>query len=161
MSVTTIVATASTIAVLGIGGALTRIGPWYNALRKPSWQPPGWAFGPAWTLIGGLTTWAAVVSWEALQTPSERIVLIALFAANAVFNVLWSLLFFNRERPDWALNEVGLLWLSILALIIDMSVRTPFAAWLLAPYLAWVSFAAFLNLAIVRLNPQPSRSEPA
>ena len=158
MSLTTIVAAASTVAVLGTGGALTRVGPWYYGLKKPSWQPPAWVFGPAWTVIGGLTTWAAVVAWTPLHTRLERVVLLTLFAANGVFNILWSLLFFNLERPDWALNEVGLLWLSILALIVDTAVKTPFAAWLLAPYLAWVSFAAFLNLIIVRLNPQPRTS---
>ncbi len=148
MSMPTIVASASAVTVLGMGGLLSRVGPWYYALRKPSW-----VFGPAWTLIGGLTAWAGVVAWMPLRTRSERILLLALFAINGVFNILWSLLFFNMERPDWALAEVVLLWLSILALIIDAAIRTPLAAWLLAPYLAWVSFAAFLNLIIVRLNP--------
>ncbi len=150
----TIVASASAIAVLGVGGALTRIRPWYASLRKPSWQPPGWLFAPAWSVIGGLTAWAGVVAWESLRSSRERSVLLALFALNGVLNICWSLLFFNRERPDWALWEVVLLWLSILALIVDTATRAPKAAWLLAPYLAWVSFAAFLNLIIVRLNPQ-------
>ncbi len=154
MSAPTIIATASVIAVLGVGGALTRIGSWYAALRKPSWQPPGWLFGPVWSVIGGLTGWAGVVAWESLRGSLERVVLLALFALNGVLNVGWSLLFFNRERPDWALREVVLLWLSILALIVDAALRAPKAAWLLAPYLVWVSFAAFLNLIIVRLNPQ-------
>ncbi len=154
MSTPTIVASASVVAVLGVGGALTRIGSWYASLRKPSWQPPGWLFAPVWSVIGGLTGWAGVVAWESLRTSLERGVLLALFALNGVLNILWSLLFFNRERPDWALREVVLLWLSILALIVDTAIRTPRAAWLLTPYLAWVSFAAFLNLIIVRLNPQ-------
>ena len=158
MSTPGIVASASAVAVLGLGGLLTRIGPWYAALRKPSWQPPGWLFAPVWTVIGGLTAWAAVVAWEPLRGLLERGVLIALFALNGVLNVVWSLLFFHRQRPDWALREVGLLWLSILALIVDAAIRTPMAAWLLAPYLAWVSFAAFLNLVIVRLNPRARTS---
>ena len=149
-----IIASAFAIAVLGVGGALTRIGPWYAALRKPSWQPPGWLFAPAWSVIGGLTVWAGVVAWEPLHSPLDRGVLLALFALNGALNICWSLLFFNRERPDWALREVALLWLSILALIVDAAIQTPRAAWLLAPYLAWVSFAAYLNLIIVRLNPQ-------
>jgi tryptophan-rich sensory protein len=153
-----IVAIVATVAVLGTGGALTKVGPWYYGLRKPSWNPPSWAFGPAWTLIGALTAWAAVVAWAPLRTRSERTTLITLFTANGVFNILWSLLFFNLRRPDWALNEVVLLWLSILALVVNTAVRTPLAALLLAPYLAWVSFAAFLNLVIVRLNPSPRTS---
>ena len=150
-----IVAIVATVAVLGTGGALTKVGPWYYGLRKPSWNPPSWVFGPAWTLIGALTAWAAVVAWAPLKTRSERTTLITLFAANGVFNILWSLLFFNLKRPDWALNEVVLLWLSIFALVVNTAVRAPLAALLLAPYLAWVSFAAFLNLVIVRLNPPP------
>ena len=158
----TIVATASAVAVLGTGGLLTKIGPWYASLKKPSWQPPGWAFGPAWTVIGGLTAWSAVLAWTPLRSRPERRTLIGLFVVNGVLNILWSLLFFNRKRPDWALIEVVPLWLSIAALIAAVRTRTPRAAWLLAPYLAWVSFAAFLNLTIVRLNrPQTSRSEPA
>ena len=153
-----IVAIVATVAVLGTGGALTKVGPWYFGLRKPSWNPPNWLFGPAWTLIGVLTAWAAVVAWAPLRTRPERARLITLFAANGVFNILWSLLFFNLKRPDWALNEVVLLWLSILALVVNTAVRTPLAALLLAPYLAWVSFAAFLNLVIVRLNPSPRTS---
>jgi tryptophan-rich sensory protein len=156
----TLVATASAVMVLGAGGALTKLGPWYEKLQKPSWQPPGWLFGPAWTVIGGLTVWSAVIAWTPLRSRSERRRLILLFAANGVLNVLWSLLFFNRRRPDWALIEVVPLWLSVAALIGNTAPRTPRAAWLLAPYLAWVSFAAFLNLTIVRLNPH-SRSEPA
>ena len=64
----------------------------------------------------------------------------------------WSPLFFTLERPDWSLAEVPLLWLSILALIVGLAPLSALAAWLLVPYLAWVSVAAALNLAIVRLN---------
>ncbi len=156
----TLVATASAVAVLGTGGALTKLGPWYEKLQKPSWQPPGWIFGPAWTVIGGLTVWSAVIAWTPLRSRSERRGLVLLFVMNGVLNILWSLLFFNRRRPDWALIEVMPLWLSVAGLIANTAPRTPRAAWLLAPYLVWVSFAAFLNLTIVRLNPR-SRSEPA
>ncbi len=153
MNTPVIVAVCSTIGVLGVGGALTTIGPWYASLRKPRWQPPNWLFAPVWTLIGGLTTWSAVVGWHALRSPSQREMLVGLFVVNGALNILWSLLFFNRRRPDLALIEVVLLWLSIAALMFDLAPASPLAAWLLAPYLAWVSVAAFLNLAIVRLNP--------
>jgi benzodiazapine receptor len=68
--------------------------------------------------------------------------------------MLWSPLFFNLKRPDWALIEVPFLWLSIVALILGMAPFSALASWLLVPYLLWVSFAAFLNLTIVRLNPK-------
>ena len=78
--------------------------------------------------------------------------MLVLFAANAFVNVLWSLLFFRLQRPDWALLDVGVLWSSVLALAIVMGRRDRVAGALLLPYLAWVSFASFLNLTIVVLN---------
>ena len=75
-----------------------------------------------------------------------------LFAANAVFHVLWSPLFFRWRRPDWALAEVPFLWLSILAMVIWLAPYSTTASWLLVPYLVWVTFAAYLNYTIVRLN---------
>jgi tryptophan-rich sensory protein len=77
---------------------------------------------------------------------------VSLFALNLALNVLWSVLFFALRRPDWALAEVVALWMSIAVLIGVLARHPRSGAWLLAPYLAWVSFAAVLNLAIVRLN---------
>jgi tryptophan-rich sensory protein len=76
----------------------------------------------------------------------------ALFGLNIVFHMLWSPLFFNLRRPDWALIEVPFLWLSILGLIVFLAPISRLASLLLTPYILWVSFAAFLNLVIVRLN---------
>ena len=75
-----------------------------------------------------------------------------LFLANGVANLIWSPLFFRLRRPDWALMEVPLLWLSILVPMVLLYPISPASSWLLLPYLVWVSFAAFLNLTIVRLN---------
>jgi benzodiazapine receptor len=75
-----------------------------------------------------------------------------LFAINAVLYVLWSFLFFRLRRPDWALAEVVALWLSIVALVVTFADVSAVASWLLVPYLLWVAFAAWLNLAVVRLN---------
>ncbi len=136
----------------GAGGILTEIGPWYRNLKKPSWQPPDWLFGPAWTVILGLAAWAAVLSWDAAADEAGRMTVIALFASNFVCHFLWSPLFFTRKRPDWALVEVVPLWLSVLALCAMLREFSVLASWLIVPYLAWVSFAACLNLAIVRLN---------
>jgi tryptophan-rich sensory protein len=79
-------------------------------------------------------------------------VITGMFAANGVLNVVWSALFFRLHRPDLALAEVFALWLSIAALIFAIKPFSSSASWFLAPYLAWVSFAAVLNFAIVRLN---------
>jgi len=136
----------------GAGGLLTEIGPWYRDLRKPSWQPPDWLFGPAWTLILGLAAWAGIMAWGGAATDADRNLIVILYAANFVCHFAWSPLFFTRKRPDWALIEVVFLWSSVLALCVALRAFSVMASWLIVPYLIWVSFAALLNLAIVRLN---------
>ncbi|ACK51004.1 TspO and MBR like protein [Methylocella silvestris BL2] len=138
--------------VLFIGGTITDIGPWYHSLRKPSWQPPDWLFGPAWTVIFILVTLAAAKAWQGAGGRENRHWVLGLFALNGFLNIMWSVFFFRLQRPDWALLEVALLWLSILMLIVFFWRRTQAASLLLTPYLAWVSFAAALNLAVVMLN---------
>lgn len=147
-----LVAAVAAVAVAGVGAFLTEIGPWYRSLVQPRWKPPDWLFGPAWTVIFLLIAWAGVRAWEdAPDVASQRCVL-ALFTLNGVLNILWSLFYFRMHRPDWALYEVVPLWLSILLLIVAFAGWSPTASWLLAPYLVWVTFAAVLNRATVRLN---------
>jgi translocator protein len=148
-----LVASAVAIIVAVAGGLATEIGPWYGALKKPAWQPPSWVFGPVWTTIFALAVVAAVMVWRRAETPGDHALILALFGLNAVLNILWSVLFFTFKRPDWALVEVALLWLSILALILAFRTLSPISSLLLLPYLLWVSIAAFLNWTIVRLNP--------
>ena len=136
----------------GAGGVLTTIGPWYKNLAKPSWQPPDWLFGPAWTLILGLGAWAGILAWQGAETDASRTSIIILYAVNFVCHFLWSPLFFNLRRPDWALIEVVFLWASVLSLCIGLRPYSVLASWLIVPYFVWVSFAALLNLKIVRLN---------
>jgi tryptophan-rich sensory protein len=139
--------------VVAIAGALlTDIGPWYRQLRKPSWQPPDWLFGPVWTVIFILAAWAGVLAWNSAPNDAMRVCIALAFTLNGVLNAVWSLFFFKWCRPDWALIEVAGLWLSILAMIVLLSTLAPLGAWLLCAYLVWVSFAAFLNWTVVRLN---------
>lgn len=148
-----VLAAAGAALVLGVIGALvTELGPWYYDLKKPPWQPPDWLFGPAWTLIFGLAALSGMLAWIHAPDARTRRRILWLFAINGVFNVLWSTLFFRLHRPDFALAEVVLLWLSILALIVMLPSTSRWSSWLLVPYLAWVTFAALLNLTIVRLN---------
>ena len=149
---TVIVAIALTILLLGVGGFTTHVGAWYAALRKPRWNPPNWLFGPAWTLILGLAAWAGVLAWTAAPDAAARWRVAVLYGANMVLHALWSPLFFTLQRPDWALIEAPLLWLSVLALVIGLAPLSALAAWLLAPYLLWVAFAVVLNATIVRMN---------
>jgi tryptophan-rich sensory protein len=146
------VAVGVAAAVAAAGGALTDLGPWYVALAKPSWQPPDWLFGPAWTFIFACTAYAGAEAWRRSTHAAQRRRIAVLFAVNGVLNIGWSLLFFHLRQPAWALAEVVLLWLSIVALVVALAPVWRPAAWLLAPYLAWVTFAAALNAAIVRLN---------
>lgn len=145
------IALLGAVAVGVAGGLLTDIGPWYRALVKPSWQPPDWLFGPVWTTIFLLAAISAAMAWN--NAPSGTRAMIAwLFVLNGVLNMLWSFLFFHLKRPDWALWEVPLLWLSVLVLIVAILPWSRLAAWLLVPYLLWVAFAAYLNWTIVKLN---------
>jgi benzodiazapine receptor len=152
MSLSLIIVVAATLTVLGLGSALTEITPWYRGLRNAAWRPPGWAFGPIWTVIAVFTGASALLAWNSAATDAERATTIGLFALNAVLNVSRNLLFFKLRRPDWALIAVMALWLSILALILAFYPRAPWAAALLFPYLLWVSIATVLNLVTVRLN---------
>lgn len=136
----------------GSGGALTEIGPWYRELKKPSWQPPDWAFGPAWTIILGLAGWSFYLAAHAATTVDDALVVGGLFAANFVFHLAWSPLFFKAKRPDWALAENILLWLSVLALCLVLPRYSELAGQLNWPYLAWVTFALVLNWKVVQLN---------
>ena len=145
-------AAGAAVTVALIGMTVTDLGPWYQSLQKPAWQPPDWLFGPVWTLIFALAALSAVIGWRSTTGPARREWMVVLFAVNGFLNILWSLLFFRLHRPDWALAEVGLLWLSIAALMIFLGRFAKPAAWLLAPYLVWVSFAAVLNATVVKLN---------
>jgi len=146
------IAALAAAGVAGIGALMTDLGPWYTSLRKPAWEPPDWLFGPAWTLIFGLCAIAGSIAWRAAPDHAGRQRIIAAFMLNGFLNVLWSALFFRLKRPDWALIEVGFLWLSIVLLVIVSGRRSRAAGLLLIPYLAWVSFAGVLNWAVVRLN---------
>ena len=148
------IAVAAGVALFlgAFGGLMTPIGDWYRTLRKPSLQPPNWLFGPAWTLILALAAWSAVTAWNAAPDDAARMRVVILFAVNAVFHAAWSPLFFRARRPDWALIEVLFLWGSLVALVVGLWPISHQASLLILPYLAWVSFAAWLNWAIVRLN---------
>ena len=151
---TIVVAALLALVLAGAGGLLTDVGPWYRQLRKPRLQPPDWLFGPAWTLILGAAAVAGVLAWRGAPDAAGRTQVALLFAANWVLHLCWSPLFFKLKRPDLALAENAFLWVSVLALVIGLRPYSVVASWLFVPYLVWVSFAVWLNWAIVRLNPR-------
>ncbi len=104
----------------GVGGALTDLGPWYANLKQPDWKPPDAAFGPIWTVIFSLCALSACLAWQNANTTALRVRVAVLFAVNATLNVWWSWLYFTRQRPDWALLELFVLWFSVLALVFGL-----------------------------------------
>jgi translocator protein len=159
MTLPIVVAALTVLLMLGIGGWMTTIGAWYRDLRKPAWNPPNWVFAPAWTVILGLAAWSGVLAWVSAISLAEKVRILVLFGINIVLHMLWSPLFFNLRRPDWALIEVPFLWLSIVALMFRLAPISSASSWLLVPYLLWVTFAAYLNLTIVRMNAAPRPGE--
>ena len=124
-------------------------GAWYAALVKPAWNPPAWIFGPAWTV---LYTLMAVAAWLVWKRNGWRLPLM-LYCLQLALNAAWTPIFFGAHELGWALIEIIALWIAILLTLLSFRrVSTP-AAWLLAPYLAWVTFATALNFALWRLNP--------
>lgn len=149
-----IASVAVPLAVGGLSGLATAKGveTWYPTLAKPSFNPPAWVFGPAWTLLYILIGVALFLVWrQGLDTPGVRVALIA-FAVQLVLNALWSIIFFGMQSPGWAFVEIILLWLAIVVALWTFWRVVPAAGWLLAPYLAWVSFATVLNGSIWILN---------
>jgi tryptophan-rich sensory protein len=132
-------------------GGLFPPGEWYASLKKPSWNPPGWVFGPVWTALHAMMAVAAWLVWKRGGWAAQRRPL-ALFLGQLILNAAWTPLFFGLHRPGLAFAEIVLLWLAIAATLVAFRPVSRVAAWLLAPYLAWVSFAAGLNFTLWRLN---------
>lgn len=146
------VATVAALCVAALGATVTDLGPWYQGLAKPDWNPPDVMFPLGWTLIYALITISAITAWRAAPNSAAGEWVIGLFALNGFLNITWSLIFFRLQRPDWAFIELTVLWLSIIVLIIYCGRFSRGAAALLVPYHAWVSFAGALNWAVVDLN---------
>jgi translocator protein len=137
-------------AVAGVGGLTTtpNIPNWYASLAKPSWTPPGWVFGPVWSV---LYLSMAIAAWLIWQRGNATVPMIV-FGIQLVFNAAWSWLFFGLHSPGVAFVDIILLWVAIVATAVAFWRRSMLAGILFVPYLAWVSFAAVLNFAIWRLN---------
>jgi len=140
------------LAVAILGGFATDLGPWYQALKEPFWKPPDFAFGPIWSAIfifSGIA-WVGVKNLTSDASILSR--LNVLFWLNAGLNLLWSILYFRFQRPDWSLYEAVFLWISVLAILLTIrKISTRYSLYLL-PYLIWVSIAIVLNWDTVRLN---------
>lgn len=136
-------------------GGIFRPGAWYRALAKPSWQPPDWLFAPVWSVLYIMIAVAGWRVWESAHAGGLAVPM-AIYGVQLVLNAGWSALFFGMKRMDLAFAEVIALWLSIVATMAAFWPIDPLSGWLLVPYLLWVSFAAFLNWTVWRLNPDAS-----
>lgn len=133
-------------------GSVFMPGEWYAGLRKPSWNPPNWIFGPVWTALYILMAVAAWLVWRRAGWSGARTALV-LFLAQLFLNALWSPLFFGLKNPLLALVDLVLLWLALLLTLVAFWKIRKLAGALLLPYVAWVTFAGALNFALWRLNP--------
>ncbi len=132
-------------------GAFVDTGDWYASLNKPVWNPPSWVFGPVWTTLYAMMAVAAwqvwsVGGWRAQARP------LGWFLVQWLLNALWTPLFFGLHRPGLAFAEMVLLWVAITLTMWEFWGVRRSAAWLLVPYLLWVSFAAVLNFVLWRMN---------
>ncbi len=139
------------VAAAGSYATAAAIPTWYASLAKPAFNPPNWVFAPVWTLLYAAMAVAAWLAWR--TRPSRcRVRALRLFLVQLLLNLTWSWIFFSQHRPGLALIEIGLLWAAIVLTAQAFSIISRRAFWLMIPYLAWVSFAAYLNWGIWRLN---------
>lgn len=141
------------IGFIGSQYTIAEIPGWYAGLQKPTWNPPNWLFGPVWTLLYILMGIAAYLVWKTLPQSAFKKWGLFLYALQLVLNLLWTYLFFSKHQLGAALIEIVVLWLTIFCTIIAFSKVNKTAAWLLVPYISWVSFATMLNYTIWQLNP--------
>jgi len=126
------------------GGIFTDTGPWYQGLRKPFFTPPNWVIPVVWNILFILIGLAG--GYMYFQTSRKKF--FTVYAVNLALNWLWSFIFFGLKSPALAFVELVVLWLTIVALIVMAWNKSRVAAWLLVPYLIWVSFAGLLNFSI-------------
>jgi benzodiazapine receptor len=142
------------LLVGAISGYFTSSGVngWYEAANKPWFNPPNWIFAPVWTGLYIMMGIAFFLVWKTETYRSVKQSAVFLFAAQLILNFFWSLIFFKMQQPGWAFAEIILMWVTILLTILAFGKISSTAAWLLVPYISWVSFATVLNYSIWRLN---------
>ena len=149
-----IIAIIIPVSVGAISGFFTATGveSWYQTINKPSWNPPGWIFGPVWTTLYVMMGIALFLVWKSDSSDVMKKTAIALFAIQLILNFFWSFIFFDQQQIGWALVEIIVMWFFILLTIFAFGNVSKLAAWLLVPYISWVSFATILNYTIWKLN---------
>lgn len=132
-------------AFLGSAATMPSIDGWYTTIQKAPFNPPNWIFGPVWTLLFTLMAFSLYLVWQKTKFP-------LIFAFQLLLNFFWSYSFFYLHKPLLAYIDIIALIIVLLFTIIKFHTINKLAAYLLYPYLAWISFASFLNLYVVLLN---------
>lgn len=146
------VAICECAGVIGSVATVSAIPDWYMTLAKPALNPPSAVFGPVWITLYALMGIAAFLVWKKGITKKAVRTALFVFGIQLVFNALWSIAFFGLMHPGLALLDIVFLWLAIARTIMLFYPTSKPAAYLLLPYILWVSFAAYLNYAIWVLN---------
>lgn len=138
----------------GVGALFTtpKIGTWYATLNQPSWNPPAGVFGPVWTTLYALMGASLWLLWGSKASAIKKRIAIYLFWTQLAVNVLWSVVFFGLESPGWAVAVILVLLSLITTYIVEMWSISRWAAYLMLPYAAWVTFATVLNATVWLLN---------
>lgn len=130
----------------------TRDNAWFDSLAKPEWNPPGFVFGPVWTLLYLLMGVALWTVWFDKPDGKSKAPAITVFVLQLLCNFLWSIFFFRMQSPFAALVDIMVLIVLIIATMLLFARHSKIAAYLLIPYLLWVLFAAMLNWSIWQMN---------
>ena len=137
-------------AAAAMPGVVCRPGEWYRGLAKPPWCPPDWLFAPVWSVLYVTIAVSGWLVWR--EAGAGALPALAVYGVHLVLNGLWSTVFFGLRRPGWALIEIACLWISIVATMAVFRMFDETAAYVLVPYLLWVSFAVALNYRVWQLN---------
>lgn len=148
------IALALPLLVGAISGYLTvsNVNGWYTTINKPSFNPPNQVFGPVWSVLYIMMGVAFYLVWKSKPDDAQKRKAIILFAVQLILNFFWSFIFFYLHQTGLAFGEIILLWLCIAATIAAFYTISKPAAWLLVPYILWVSFATVLTYSIWKLN---------
>ncbi|MBI4009777.1 MAG: tryptophan-rich sensory protein [Candidatus Aenigmarchaeota archaeon] len=138
--------------IIGSVFTLQSIPSWYATLVKPSFAPPNWLFGPVWITLYTLMGISLYLVWDKGFKKKENKIALYIFAAQLALNAMWSVVFFGLKSTFYGLMTIVVLWIAIAATIISFYKISKKAAWLLVPYITWVSIATVLNFYIWQLN---------
>jgi len=149
-----LISLAITLAIGFVASLFTRpqIAGWYRTLNKPSFNPPNWLFAPVWTLLYIMIAIAAYLVWKRRDNSRVYFITVIIYTIQLALNFSWSIIFFGLHGIFPALIIISMLWGSIILNIRWFNKFNQTAAWLLVPYLLWVTFAGLLNLSIYLLN---------